>query len=179
MVNPCLIFGYNSLHKIAGIIFLSRQELPRNIKPSPFLIISQHFASYASQVSLFTHNQGVYDLDIFISGGIFGTARPSIILKALSSPLKLGYLFFHCAIRRRLLPKGFHEVFMNFLERHSFLTEILDNCSDFKFLHFANVSHPPLLRSASHKQPSTITCFSHSQCLSIRSNDPLTKIFIQ
>ena len=32
---------------------------------------------------------------------------------------------FHCVIRRRLLPKGFHGVFMNFLGRHSFLTEVL------------------------------------------------------
>ena len=30
------------LDKIAGIIFIARQEIPRNIKPSPFLIISQH-----------------------------------------------------------------------------------------------------------------------------------------
>ena len=26
------------------------------------------------------------------------------------------------------------------------LTEVLDNRSDFKFLHFANVLHPPLLK---------------------------------
>ena len=38
---------------------------------------------------------------------------------------------------------GFHEIFMNFLERASFLTEILDNSSDFKYFHFANVSRPP------------------------------------
>ena len=65
---------------------------------------------------------------------------------ALSSTLKLCCPGFHCAIRRRLLPKGFHEVFMNFLGRYFFLTEVLDNRSDFKFLHFANVSHPPLLK---------------------------------
>ena len=58
------------------------------------------------------------------------------------------------------------QVFMNYLGRHSFLTEVLDNRSDFKFLFFANVSHPPLL-SALHKQPSMTTCFSHSQCPSI------------
>ena len=60
-------------------------------------------------------------------------------------PLKRCCLFIQCAIRRRLLPKGFHEVFMNFLGKHSFLTEVLDNRSDYKFLHFANVSQPPLL----------------------------------
>ena len=93
-----------------------------------------------------THNQGVHDLDICISAGAFG--RPDL---PSSSTLSLPLLnsadyFFHCAIRRRLLPKGFHEVFMNFLGRHFFLTEVLDKRSDFKFLHFANVSHPPLLK---------------------------------
>ena len=125
-----------------------------------------HFTSYASQVSPpITHNQGEHNLDIFISGGIFGVARLSIILNAL----KLLPIF-HCAIRRRLLPKGFHEDFMNFLGMHSFLTEVLDNRSDFKFLHFANVLHPPL-KNALQKQPSMTACFSHSQCPSIRSND--------
>ena len=62
-------------------------------------------------------------------------------LPLLNSTAKL----FHCAIRRRLLPNGFHEVF-NILGRRSFLTEVLDNGSDFKFLHFANVSQPPLLK---------------------------------
>ena len=86
-----------------------------------------------------THNQGVHDLDKFISGGIFGACRPPIILNTLSP------LFFLCAIRR-LLPKRFHEVFMNFLGMHSFLTEIIDNRSDFKVLYFPNMSHPPLLK---------------------------------
>ena len=66
---------------------------------------------------------------------------------------------------------GFNEVFMNFLGRHSFVTEVLDIGSDFKFLYFANVSH-----LSSHKQPSMTACFSHTQCFSIRSNDRLTKI---
>ena len=35
---------------------------------------------------------------------------------------------------------------MNFLGRHSFLTEVLDKHSGFKFHHFAYVSHPPLLK---------------------------------
>ena len=167
MVNPCLILGYLSLDKIAWIIFIVRQEIPRNIEPSPFLIIGNHlrhphlvetfdipkmsvridcyvhFANYTSQVSPpITHNQGVHDLDIFISGGIFGAARPSIIFNATPTLLNSAAHF----VRRRLLPKGFHEVFMNFLGRHCFLTEVLDNRSDFKFLHFANVSHPPLLK---------------------------------
>ena len=42
MVNPCLILGFNSLDKIAGIIFIGRQEIPRNIEPSPFLTIGHH-----------------------------------------------------------------------------------------------------------------------------------------
>ena len=118
-VNPCLILGYNWLYKIAWIIFIVRQEIPRNIEPpesfsdhwSTFTVpilpkllaylrcrlgliycpqTYAHFASFASQVSPpITHNQGVHDLDIFISGGIFGAARPSIILNTLSPPLKL------------------------------------------------------------------------------------------
>ena len=96
-----------------------------------------------------------------------------------SSSFKLCCPFFHCAIRRRLLSKGFHEVFMNFLGRHSFLREVLDKCSDFKFLHFANVSHPPLFISALHKQPSMTACFSQPQCPSNSSNDRLTKILFQ
>ena len=73
---------------------------------------------------------------------------------------------------RRLLPNGFHEVFMHFFERHSFLTEELDYSSDFKILHFANVSHIlPSLR----KQPR----ISQSKCPSIRSNYRLKNILIQ
>ena len=38
---------------------------------------------FTSQVSPhITHNQGVLDLDIFISGGLFEAAWPSIILNA-------------------------------------------------------------------------------------------------
>ena len=97
------------------------------------------------------------------------------MLKSLPPPLKLRCPFLHCVIRR-LLPKGFHQVFMNFLVMHFFLTEVLDSCSDFKFLHFANASHPTLLKSVLSKQPSTTACFSHSKCSSIRTNDRLTKI---
>ena len=42
VVYPCNILGNNSLDKIAGIIFIARQEIPRNIEPSRFLIIGQH-----------------------------------------------------------------------------------------------------------------------------------------
>ena len=44
MENPCLTLGYNLLDKIAGIIFIARQEIPRNIAPSPFLIVGKHLA---------------------------------------------------------------------------------------------------------------------------------------
>ena len=105
--------------------------------------------------------------------------RPSSSM--FSSPLlNSAAHFFHCAIRR-LLNKGFHEVFMNFLGRHSFLTEVLDNRSDFKFLRFRKcvVHVPSSLKSAFHKPPSMTACFSHSQCPSVRSNDRLTQILIQ
>ena len=72
--------------------------------------------------------------------------RPSS--STLSPPLKLCCPFFNCTLRR-LLPKGFHEIFMNYLGRHSFLSEVLNKRSDFKSLQLANVSHPPLL-SALH-----------------------------
>ena len=55
--------------------------------------------------------------------------------------------FFHCTTyTRRILPNCFHKVFMNYLGRHSVLTEVLDNRSDFKLLHFEIVLHPPLLK---------------------------------
>ena len=36
VVNPCLILEYNSLDKIARIIFIAKQEIPRYIEPSLF-----------------------------------------------------------------------------------------------------------------------------------------------
>ena len=59
-----------------------------------------------------THNQGVHNLDIFISGGILGAARPPIIFDALSPPLKLCCLFFHYGYKVSLsqgFPWGLHE----------------------------------------------------------------------
>ena len=137
-----------------------------------------HFASYASQVSSpITHNQVVHDLDIFISGSIFGATRPSIILNTLSPLLNSAALCFHYVIRRRPLSKDFHEVLMKLLGRHSSLTEVLDNHSDLKFLYFANVSHPPLLKSALHKQPSMTASFSHFNALHIWIKWPTGKDF--
>ena len=63
--------------------------------------------------------------------------------------------------------------------KHSFLTEVLDNRADFKFLHFAKSVELSSLKSALYKQRCMTACFSHSQCPSIRSNDRLTKILIQ
>ena len=115
--------------KITGIIFISRQEIPRNIEPRWFLVISQHsrypscrdlghtqdicqnclhcpttyahFAGYTSQVSPpVTNSQVVNDLHIFISGGIFGLARPCIILNALSPTLKFCIPFFSLCYKK-------------------------------------------------------------------------------
>ena len=50
-----------------------------------------HFAGYRSTSQVWlpvTHNQVVNDLHIFISGGIFGAARPLISINALSPPPK-------------------------------------------------------------------------------------------
>ena len=130
VMNPWLILGYNSVDKITGIIFMSRQETPRNNEPRSFFGHQSRFSvpilprpwtypryllelfaqpqklfpqptslAMTSQVSPpVTHNQVVNDLHIFISGGVFGAARPCIILNALSLTLKCCRPFFHCAI---------------------------------------------------------------------------------
>ena len=95
--------------QLAGITFYARQDISRNIEWSsvnirgthldiPKMLVRidctapktyAHFISYASQVSphiTHTCNKGVHNLQIFISGGIFGTARPSTILNALTPP---------------------------------------------------------------------------------------------
>ena len=107
-----------------------------------------YFASYASQVSaLITHNQGMHDIDIFIRGGIFGAGRPTIVLNALAPPpLNSAVAFFHCAIWGDSFPRGSVKFSWISLGGIHFLTEVLDNRSDLKFLHFANVSHSPLLK---------------------------------
>ena len=164
-----------------------------NIEPSPFLIIGQHLRhpSYDTfdipkmsvridctapklmptslamlrRSRLLSHINSACTTMTF-SSVVASLGHLSIILNALSPSLKLGCPFFHCAIRRRLLPNGFHEVFMNFFGRHSFLTEVLDNRSDFKFLHFANDSHHPLLKVIliqwiSQKHIGLRTCWPH------------------
>ena len=62
-------------------------------------------------------------------------------LQCSPSPPKFRSPFLHCAIRKRLLLKGFHEVFMNFLGRHSLLTRVLYHCSNSNFLHFVTLTH--------------------------------------
>ena len=167
MVNPCLILGYNSLNKITGIIFLERQEMPINIELSPFLIIGQHSRSHLAKTfdiayqsvridctaqKLMPTSQATLLRSRLLShiSRVCTTLTFSSAVASLTLSLPLlnsaAHFSLHCAITTRLLPKGFHVVFMNFLGRHSFLTEVLDNHSDFKFLHFANVSHPSLLK---------------------------------
>ena len=94
----------------------------------------------------------------------FGADSPSIIPTISLSLLDSAAHFLHCDIRRRLFPKSFHEVLMYFLVRHSFLTEVPDNLSDFKFLNFASVSHPAQIKVF---YISMTTCFLHSNCPSI------------
>ena len=187
VMNPCLILDYNSVDKITGSIFILRQQIPRNIEPRSFLVISQHsrflscrdlghtqdicknclhcpktyahFAGYTLQVSPpVTHNQIVNDLHIFISGSIFGAARPCIILNALSSSLKFCSPFFHCAIRRRLIPKCFHGVFVNFLGSHYLLTNILSPLS-LQLSPFCKFDALSSLNTVVQKQSSVTKCF--------------------
>ena len=149
VVNPCLILGYNSLDKIAGIIFIVRQVIPRNIEPIPFLIIGQHLRHPFAQTfdipkisvridctapklmptslaicgrsRLLSHITRVFTTLIFLSAVASLRRLDHTSSSVLSFPLKLCSPCFQCAIRRRLLPMGFNEVSMIFLERHSFL----------------------------------------------------------
>ena len=173
-MNPYLILGYDSVDKITGIVFIAIQEILRNIKPRSFFGHQSTFSApilprpwaypryplklfalpqnlcplrwrYTSQVlPPVTHNQVLNGLYIFISDGIFGAVRPFIILNALSPTLKFCSPLFHRAIRRKLIPKCFHEVFVNFLGSHFLLTKIFYHRSYFNFLHFASLTHYPL-----------------------------------
>ena len=98
-----------------------------------------HFASYASQIlPPITHNQGVHDHDIFISGGIFEAARLSIILNTLSSPLLpiFSLPIFLLSYKKENPTQGFSwslhefpwEAFLSYRVHN-----VLDNCSDFNF----------------------------------------------
>ena len=94
--------------------------------------------------------------------------RPSS--STLSLRLLNSAAHFSLCYKKNLLPNTFHEGFMYFLWGHSFLTEVLEVSPFWKCV------APSSLESASHKQPIMTTCFSHSQCPSIRSNDRLTKV---
>ena len=137
--------------EIAG--FIARQETPRNIEPSPFLIIGQH--SWTHLIETFDIPKMSVRIDcsapklpgcttLIFSSKVLSL---SVILNALFLPLlNSAAHFFHCAIRKKLLLKDAHEVFTNFLGSHSFLTKVLGNSSDLKFIHIANVLHLPLLK---------------------------------
>ena len=59
---------------------------------------------------------------------------------------------------------------------HSFLTEVLDNRSDFKLFHFANVSHPRSpLKSALHKQPKIVSGYDQEIPQSQTADNPIGK----
>ena len=93
-----------------------------------------HFTGYIWQVSpSVTRDQTVPNLNVFIYGSLFRVPRPFIIFNALLPPPKFSSPFLQCAIRRGLLLKGFHEVFMSFLQRHSLLTEVHYDCSTFNY----------------------------------------------
>ena len=176
VMDPSLIPGHNSVHIFFRIILIARQEIPRNVEPVSLLIFGQHsgdpssrdlghsydfskdwrncpktyahFAGYISQISSpVTHDQTVHNLDVFISGTLFGAPRPFVIFYALPPHPKFSNPFLYCAIRRRLLPKGSHEVFMNFLGRHSLIIEALYDCFNFSLLHFVSSTHPSPLYS--------------------------------
>ena len=177
MVNPCFILGYNSLDKIAGIIFITknrtdsfsdhRSAFALLILPRPLTFLRCRLVridctapklmptslAMIRRSRLLSHITRVCTTLTF-SSSVASLGRPDGPSSQTFSFSVFFYCpFIHCAtcIRWSLLPKGVHEVFMNFLGRHSFFTEVLDSRSDFKFLHFANESHPP----------SMTTCFTH------------------
>ena len=91
-VSPFLIIGTH-LAKTFDIPKMSVRINCTAPKLMPTLLSMLHSSRLLSHITRVC----TYDLYIFISGGIFGAARPSIILNALSPPLKLCCPFFHCA----------------------------------------------------------------------------------
>jgi hypothetical protein len=67
----------------------------------------------------------------FIVGGLLWPPRLLIISNAIPDQQPIS---FHSALGRGLLPKCIHEVFMDFLWGHSFLTQVLNEGYDFNFL---------------------------------------------
>ena len=151
--EPSLILGYNSVDKITGIIFISRQEILRNIEPTsstfsvPILPRPWKYPRYPLELFALPQNLcplcWLYFLSLASCHIKPGCARSlhfhqwwhllgglTFIVNALSPPLKFCSPFFHRAIRRRLIPKCFHEVFINFLGRHSlFITALTSTFS--------------------------------------------------
>ena len=124
-MNQCLILGYNSPDKITWIIFIVRQEIPKKyraesfsdhwstfltpILPKPLtylrcrlglIVLPQNLCQLRKLCFAGLHNQGVHDLDIFISGGIFGATRLSVILNALSSLCNYASHFFSLCYKK-------------------------------------------------------------------------------
>ena len=122
---------------------------------------------------LLSHITRVCTIFTFLSVVAYWCSQTVHILNALSSPLKLCCPFFSLCYKKETPSQGFpwslHEFpWGAFLSYRS--TWSLDNRSNYKFLHFANVSHPPVLKVLyiKCKQPSITACFSHSQCPPIR-----------
>ena len=87
-------------------------------------------------------NKGVWVFKVKVISWWLNTCTPGSGFRwAFSGPM---VLWFHCAIRRRLIPNCFHEVFVNFLGSHSLPTKIFYHRSHFNFLHFASLTHCPL-----------------------------------
>ena len=95
-------------------------------------------------------------------------------------PSKFSSPFLHCALRRRLLPMGFHEVFIKFLGRYSLLTEVhvLYDCSN-HLSTFCQLTHPSPLYSDFLLQSKASKSCSLYQRPSIRLNYRLIWILYQ
>jgi hypothetical protein len=122
LMNPCFILSYNPVDKIRFIL-VARQKISWNVKPGPFLVVSQlsgdspsgnlwhaiaisqnclnwtkaytHFLCNAQVSPPVAHDQIVHSFGRFIVGGLFWPPMPlTIISNALPAPLEVNSPFF-------------------------------------------------------------------------------------
>ena len=188
-MDPCLIFGYNSVDKITGIIFISRQEILRNIEPtilwSSVNILGTHLAEtldipkisvrivctapklMPTSLAILRKSHLLSHISRLCTISTYSSVVASLGRSDLSSSsifflprLNSAAHFYSPCYRRRLIPKCFHEVFVNFLGSHSLLTktDILSPLS-LQLSPFCKFDALSSLNTAVQKQSSVIKCF--------------------
>jgi hypothetical protein len=158
-MNPSFIRSYYPVDKIRFIL-IAREKISWNVKPGPFLVVSQlswyqssgnrhaidisqnclnwtkpysHFPTMLCRSCHLWHMTRLCTASAVSSlVASFGrSSSPMLSLPLLNSSAH----YFYSAIGRGLFPKCIHEVFMDFLGGHPFLTEVLNDGSDFNYLH--------------------------------------------